>query len=216
MKFVLQTIDDYALFTCEGEQNTRYPIAVLTSNNYWPPQIRAVEATLSGALRREQVSQVAARRYADEIEQLQSLVQILFGPNFSSDFFFSYILFCLPLWMLTFANSGSTLPPTLVLSQKSARLPLTLTIPTQVRQRDQNAQSGKMILRFRDERIHRLEACLAGRMPMDHYLMDENKRLVEEIELVRRQNDHNPELTRFAMDNIRLMEQVRGYVVSNL
>jgi hypothetical protein len=73
-----------------------------------------------------------------------------------------------------------------------------------------------MILRFRDERIHRLEACLAGRMPMDHYLMDENKRLVEEIELVRRQNDHNPELTRFAMDNIRLMEQVRGYVVSIL
>ena len=53
-------------------------------------------------------------------------------------------------------------------------------------------------------------------MPMDHYLMDENKRLVEEIELVRRQNDHNPELTRFAMDNIRLMEQVRGYVVSIL
>ena len=37
MKFVLQTIDDYALCTCEGEKNTRFPIAVLTSNNYCPP-----------------------------------------------------------------------------------------------------------------------------------------------------------------------------------
>ena len=109
MKFVLQTIDDYALSTCEGEQNTGFPIAVLTSNNYCPPQIRAVEATLSGALRREQVSQVAARRYADEIEQLQSLMQIFFGPDFYSlTYFFSYKLFCLPLWMLTFVNSGST------------------------------------------------------------------------------------------------------------
>lgn len=55
-------------------------------------KIRAVEATLSAALRREQQAQVAAKRYMGEIDQLQTLVQ----------------------------------------------------------QRDQNTQSGKMILRFRE------------------------------------------------------------------
>jgi kinesin family protein 15 len=70
-----------------------------------------------------------------------------------------------------------------------------------------------MILRFRDDKIRRLEAVVAGKLPMDNYLIEENKRLIEELELVRAQIDRNPELTRFAMDNIRLMEQVRGYVI---
>jgi len=65
------------------EGDPEKPAPGLGSNNLLR-KIRAVEATLSGALRREQVSQVAARRYADEIEQLQSLVQIFFGPDFYS------------------------------------------------------------------------------------------------------------------------------------
>jgi len=102
-----------------------------------------------------------------------------------------------------------------MLLQKVGIFPLLiLTILSQVQQRDQNTQSGKMILRFRDEKIRRLEAVVAEKLPVDTYLVEENKRLTEEVELVRAQIDRNPELTRFAMDNIRLMEQVRGYVTS--
>lgn len=79
-----------------------------------------------------------------------------------------------------------------------------------MQQRDQNTQSGKMILRFRDDKIHRLESFVAGKIPLDHYLSEENTKLAEELDLVRGQIERNPELTRFAMDNIRLMEQVRG------
>lgn len=71
-----------------------------------------------------------------------------------------------------------------------------------------------MILRFRDDKIRRLEEAVAGRLPIDDYLVEENKRLGEELELVRAQIDRNPELTRFAMDNIRLQEQVRGYALA--
>jgi len=68
-----------------------------------------------------------------------------------------------------------------------------------------------MILRFRDDKIRRLEGVVAGKIPVDNHLVEENKRLTEELELVRSQIDRNPELTRFAMENIRLLEQVRGY-----
>lgn len=71
-----------------------------------------------------------------------------------------------------------------------------------------------MILRFRDEKIRRLEAVVTEKLPAGDYLIEENKRLAEELALVRAQIDRNPELTRFAMDNIRLMEQVRGYVTT--
>lgn len=73
-----------------------------------------------------------------------------------------------------------------------------------------------MILRFRDDKIRRLEAVVAGKLPVDYHLLEDNKRLAEELELVKAQVDRNPELTRFAMDNIRLMEQVRGYVTAHL
>jgi kinesin family protein 15 len=73
-----------------------------------------------------------------------------------------------------------------------------------------------MILRFRDDKIRRLEAVVAGKIPVDNHLVEESKRLAEELELVRAQIDRNPELTRFAMDNIRLQEQVRGYVTRHI
>ena len=73
-----------------------------------------------------------------------------------------------------------------------------------------------MILRFRDDKIRRLEALVAGKIPVDNHLVEDNKRLAEELELVRAQIDRNPELTRFAMDNIRLQEQVRGYVTRHI
>lgn len=88
---------------------------------------------------------------------------------------------------------------------------LTLISLLQVQQRDQNSQSARMILRFRDDKIRRLEGLVAGKIPVDNHLVEENKQLAEELKLVRTQIDRNPELTRFAMENIRLQEQVRGY-----
>lgn len=82
-----------------------------------------------------------------------------------------------------------------------------------MQQRDQNTQNGRLILRFRDEKIRRLEAVVGGQLPVDNYLIEENKRLVQELELVRAQVERNPELTRSATDNIRLLEQVRGYEI---
>lgn len=84
---------------------------------------------------------------------------------------------------------------------------------TLMQQRDQNTQNGRLILRFRDEKIRRLEAVVGGQLPVDNYLIEENKRLVQELELVRAQVERNPELTRSATDNIRLLEQVRGFQV---
>ncbi len=80
----------------------------------------------------------------------------------------------------------------------------------QVQQREQNTQSGKMILRFREDKIQRLESLVEGKLTVDSYLVEENGRLKEELQLVRSQIDRNPELTKFAMENIRLIEQLQG------
>ncbi len=79
-----------------------------------------------------------------------------------------------------------------------------------MQQREQNTQSGKMILRFREDKIQRLESLVEGKLTVDSYLVEENRRLKEELQLVRSQIDRNPELTKFAMENIRLIEQLQG------
>lgn len=43
----------------------------------------------------------------------------------------------------------------------------------------------------------------------DEYLMEENVALSEEIQLLHMKIDRHPELTRFALENIRLLEQLR-------
>jgi kinesin family protein 15 len=67
-----------------------------------------------------------------------------------------------------------------------------------------------MILRFREDKIQRLESLVEGKLTVDSYLVEENRRLKEELQLVRSQIDRNPELTKFAMENIRLIEQLQG------
>ncbi len=79
-----------------------------------------------------------------------------------------------------------------------------------MQQREQNTQSGKMILRFREDKIQRLESLVEGKLTVDSYLVEENGRLKEELQLVRSQIDRNPELTKFAMENIRLIQQLQG------
>ena len=66
-----------------------------------------------------------------------------------------------------------------------------------------------MMLRFREEKIKNLELLATGLVSTEEYLMEENQGLKEEIQLLQTKIDRNPELTRFALENIRLLEQLR-------
>ena len=79
----------------------------------------------------------------------------------------------------------------------------------QVKQREDDAQFNKMMLRFREDKIKRLESTLEGKLSSDSYRSDENQTLKEELQLLRARLDKNPELTRFAIENIRLMDQLQ-------
>lgn len=81
----------------------------------------------------------------------------------------------------------------------------------QVKQREDDTQCSKMMLRFREDKIKRLESLSAGFLKAELYLMQEKNILVEELQLLQAKIDRNPELTRFAMENIRLLEQLRRF-----
>lgn len=66
-----------------------------------------------------------------------------------------------------------------------------------------------MMLKFREDKIHRMESLVAGSIPANSYLLEENNMLSEEIQMLRAKVDRNPEVTRFALENIRLLEQLR-------
>lgn len=66
-----------------------------------------------------------------------------------------------------------------------------------------------MMLRFREDKIQRMESLLGGLLPADSFLLEENRALSEQIQLLQAKVDRNPEVTRFALENIRLLEQLR-------
>ncbi|GJX38687.1 kinesin-like protein KIN-12D [Tanacetum coccineum] len=114
-------------------------------------QLKSLETSLNGALRREQSSENCIRKLEEEIEQLNSLV----------------------------------------------------------RQREEENRCTKMMLKFREDKISRMESLLAGSKPVDSYLLEENNTLREEISIFHAKVDRNPEVTRFAVENIRLSEQLK-------
>ncbi|WCJ33783.1 phragmoplast orienting kinesin 2 [Euphorbia peplus] len=116
-------------------------------------QLKSLETTLAGALRREQMAENCIKKLEAEIEHLNRLV----------------------------------------------------------RQREDGTRSSKMMLRFREDKIHRMESLVAGSLPQEAYLLEENKALQEEVHLLQSKVDTNPEVTRFAFENIRLLEQLRRY-----
>ncbi|KAK4258730.1 hypothetical protein QN277_005145 [Acacia crassicarpa] len=116
-------------------------------------QLKSLEATVAGALRREQMAETSIKQLEAEIEQLNRLV----------------------------------------------------------RQREEDTRSCKMMLRFREDKIRRMESLLAGSIPIDGYLQEENKALSDEIQLLQAKLDRNPEVTRFALENIRLLDQLRRF-----
>lgn len=85
-------------------------------------------------------------------------------------------------------------------------------IASQVSQREEDTRCTKMMLKFREDKIQRMESLLGSLMSADDYLREENNALSEEIQLLRLRLDKNPEVTRFAAENIRLLDQVRRYI----
>ena len=66
-----------------------------------------------------------------------------------------------------------------------------------------------MRLKFREERIKRLEQVASGKLSAEAHLLQEKENLVKELELLRGQLDRNPEITKFAMENLQLKEELR-------
>lgn len=78
-----------------------------------------------------------------------------------------------------------------------------------VRQREEENRCTKMMLKFREAKIQKMESVFSGLISADSYLIEENNTLTEEIKILRAKVDKNPEVTRFAVDNIRLQEQLK-------
>ncbi|XP_062092244.1 kinesin-like protein KIN-12D [Humulus lupulus] len=116
-------------------------------------QLKCLETTLAGALRREQMAETCIKQLEAEIEQLNRLA----------------------------------------------------------RQREEDTRCTKMMLRFREDKIRREGALVNGSIPAESYLVEENRALYEEIQLLKAKLDKNPEVTRFALENIRLLDQLRRF-----
>ncbi|XP_062108915.1 kinesin-like protein KIN-12C isoform X2 [Humulus lupulus] len=79
------------------------------------------------------------------------------------------------------------------------------------RQREEDAQHSKIMLRFREEEIKRLELLTNGKLSAEKYLVEENKVLMEEIQLLRAEMNRNPESTQNSVENNRLREQLQTF-----
>ncbi|XP_015690068.2 kinesin-like protein KIN-12G [Oryza brachyantha] len=76
-------------------------------------------------------------------------------------------------------------------------------------QRAEEVRSFKMRLRFREDRIKRLEQLASGKLSAEAHLLQEKEDLVKEVDALRSLLDRNPEVTRFAMENLQLKEDLR-------
>ncbi|XP_058190636.1 kinesin-like protein KIN-12E [Rhododendron vialii] len=77
------------------------------------------------------------------------------------------------------------------------------------KQREDEIQGLKMRLRFRESGIKRLEAVASGKISAETHLLKEKEEHLKEIEVLRSQVDRNQEVTRFAMENLRLKEEIK-------
>lgn len=84
-----------------------------------------------------------------------------------------------------------------------------ISVPPQAAQKTEEVRSFKMRLKFREERIKRLEQVASGKLSAEAHLLQEKENLVKELEVLRGQLDRNPEITKFAMENLQLKEELR-------
>ncbi|KAG8079583.1 hypothetical protein GUJ93_ZPchr0007g3950 [Zizania palustris] len=67
----------------------------------------------------------------------------------------------------------------------------------------------RRMVNLRDEKIRRTDLLADDRISYDGYLMDENAAMLQEIQLLQEQINENSQLLEFALENKRLIEQVR-------
>ncbi|GBG58637.1 hypothetical protein CBR_g36 [Chara braunii] len=81
-----------------------------------------------------------------------------------------------------------------------------------VKLREGDADCCRMVLKIRDDKIRRLEAVADGLIKnADAYLQEENESFQEELALLRRKLDNHPEVAKFAVENMQLLEQLSRY-----
>ena len=78
-----------------------------------------------------------------------------------------------------------------------------------MRQREDDIQSLKMRLRFREAGIKRLQTDASEKISAETHLLKEKEEHLKEIEVLRAQVDRNNEATTFAMENLQLKEEIR-------
>lgn len=79
---------------------------------------------------------------------------------------------------------------------------------------ENDAQRSQEKLKMREENIRRLELLADDLISSDGYLMEENVMLRKEIDLLKDQADINPQLNKFALENMRLLQQIKMYLFS--
>ncbi|GJZ11545.1 kinesin-like protein KIN-12E [Tanacetum coccineum] len=84
------------------------------------------------------------------------------------------------------------------------------------KQREDEIQGLKMRLRFRESAIKRLEGVASGKISAETHLLKEKEEHLKELEVLRSQVDRNQEVTRFAMENLRLKEEIRRHLLEAL
>ncbi|KAH1116640.1 hypothetical protein GLYMA_17G038700v4 [Glycine max] len=85
-----------------------------------------------------------------------------------------------------------------------------LLIPSkEVRQKEEEIQHTSSMLRHYKEKIKQLELLVDGKLSAEKYLMEENRALQEEIQLLKVNIDKNSESSRLALENDRLLQQLQ-------
>lgn len=78
----------------------------------------------------------------------------------------------------------------------------------QAQQKEEEAQHTSLMPKYCEEKIKQLELLVDDRLSAEKYLMEENRALQEEIQLLKANIDNNQESSRLALENDRLLQQL--------
>ncbi|GAU16719.1 hypothetical protein TSUD_199610 [Trifolium subterraneum] len=77
------------------------------------------------------------------------------------------------------------------------------------RQKEEDAQHNSIMLRHCEEKTKQLELLVDGQLSTEKYLMEENRALKEEIQLLKMKIDKNSESSKLALENDKLLQQLQ-------
>ena len=80
-----------------------------------------------------------------------------------------------------------------------------------VKHREEDAQCGKMILYFEEDKFKRLEVVSSDKIVVEAHLLEEKNVLMDELEIIKNNIDQNLQVMRVEMENIRLIKELRRY-----